>query len=152
MKSVTPLVRIAALSSSPDNTIPSDLGPTALADFISVDHNPDATLLYVEGKPCSNWLSEYPTEIVQQYQEQAHDLAPILHWLEKNIEPTQSELRLHSRATRSLWLCRQCFKFSDGVLYYKFIGCPSKCLCLIVPVALRKEVLVHCHDTKTAGH
>ncbi|CAG2185028.1 unnamed protein product [Mytilus edulis] len=73
--------------------------------------------------------------------------------MEEDVEPTQAELRLQSRATRSLWLCRPCFVMFNHVLYYKFIGCPTRQgLCLVVPSELKGEVLKNCHDTKTSGH
>ncbi|CAC5423873.1 unnamed protein product [Mytilus coruscus] len=113
----------------------------------------DDTLPYADGNPCSNWAPEYPPEELKIFQQEDPDLAPILRWIQEDIEPTQAELRLHGRATRSLWLCRPCFLMFNDVLYYKFIDCPERQgLSLVVPSQLRAEVLKNCHETKTSGH
>ena len=86
------------------------------------------------------------------FQEEDVDISPILTWIEQKHEPAESELRLHGPGTRSLWLCKLCFKIIDGVLYYQFIGCPDRDICLVVPAALKNEVFRNCHDVKSAGH
>ncbi|CAG2204197.1 unnamed protein product [Mytilus edulis] len=138
-----------------DKDMSTDQEPTALAGDCHSDPSPnlDDTLPYADGNPCSNWAPEYPPEQLKIFQQEDPELAPILKWMEEDVEPTQAELRLQSRATRSLWLCRPCFVMFNHVLYYKFIGCPARQgLCLVVPSELKGEVLKNCHDTKTSGH
>ncbi|VDI25482.1 Hypothetical predicted protein, partial [Mytilus galloprovincialis] len=154
-KSVIASVRTVSVVAENDKDMSTDQEPTALAGDCHSDPSPnlDDTLPYADGNPCSNWAPEYPPEQLKIFQQEDPDLAPILKWMEEDVEPTQAELRLQSRATRSLWLCRPCFVMFNHVLYYKFIGCPARQgLCLVVPSELKGEVLKNCHDTKTSGH
>ena len=150
--SATPLVRIATVEGQDENHVISDLGPSALADSPSKTHCLDDTLPYMDGRPSTNWMGEYQPESLRLLQHEDKDLVPIFKWLNEDLEPSQSELRLHSRATRSLWLCKSCLKIIDGVLLYQFVGCSDRKLCLVVPSALQDEVLRYRHDIKTAGH
>ena len=153
-KTATPVVRKATIvSDQKTDTDVSALGPMAPTDQdIDNPYDPDATLPYYEGAPGSNWLSGYQPELIRAYQMEDPDLAPIMTWIEKDHTPTDSELRLHSPATRSLWLCRSFFQMFEGVLYYKFIDSQDRDLCLVVPARLKSEVLEHCHDSKVSGH
>ena len=154
-KSVIASVRTVSVVAENDKDMSTDQEPTALAGDCHSDPSPnlDDTLPYADGNPCSNWAPEYPPEQLKIFQQEDPELAPILKWMEEDVEPTQAELRLQSRATRSLWLCRPCFVMFNHVLYYKFIGCPARQgLCLVVPSELKGEVLKNCHDTKTSGH
>ena len=74
-----------------------------------------------------------------------HDLAPIIEWMECQYGPSEAELRLHSPATRSLWLFGSSLELQNGVLYYRWIDKPGRTCCLIVPDKLKEEVMHHCH-------
>ncbi|CAC5415897.1 unnamed protein product [Mytilus coruscus] len=154
-KSVIESIRTVSVIAENDKDMSTDQEPPALAEDCHSDpsSNLDDTLPYADGDPCSNWAPEYPSEQLKIFQQEDPDLAPILKWMEEDVEPTQAELRLQSRATRSLWLCRPCFIMFNNVPYNKFIGCPARqSLCLVVPSELKGEVLKNCHDTKTSGH
>lgn len=150
--SATPLVRIATVEGQEENCVISDLGPSALADSPSKTHCLDDTLPYMDGRPSTNWMGEYQPDSLRLFQHEDKDLVPIFKWSDEDLEPSQSEQRLHSRDTRSLWLCKSSLKIIDGVLLYQFVGCPDRKLCLLVPSALQDEVVRYCHDIKTAGH
>lgn len=150
--SATPLVRIATVEGQEENCVISDLGPSALADSPSKTHCLDDTLPYMDGRPSTNWMGEYQPDSLRLFQHEDKDLVPIFKWSDEDLEPSQSEQRLHSRATRSLWLCKSCLKIINGVLLYQFVGFPDRKLCLLVPSSLQDEVVRYCHDIKTAGH
>ena len=67
-------------------------------------------------------------------------------------EPTEAELFRQSAETKQLWRCKSQLRLVEGVLYYEWdMGLTTK-LKLIVPHAIRNELLSCMHDTRAAGH
>ena len=119
----------------------------------STGDDPDATIPYVDEEPLlSNWVASYDVTELRSLELEDPNLQPLVGWLESNSEPSDSDLRLHSPATRALWLCRPCLEVLDGVLYYRWMSHADRCLCLVVPDSLKEEVLHYCHDSKVSGH
>ncbi len=105
-----------------------------------------------------NWLQTYSPTNLRSIQLEDPEIAIVIHWLEQEIFPTPSELRLTSPVTRAYWLCRKYLVLIDEVLYYRWEeggnrGAPSTFHTLfLVPSGLRNEVLFFCHDAVHAGH
>ncbi len=105
-----------------------------------------------------NWLQTYSPANLRSIQLEDPEIAIVIHWLEQEIFPTPSELRLTSPVTRAYWLCRKYLVLIDEVLYYRWEeggnrGAPSTFHTLfLVPSGLRNEVLFFCHDAVHAGH
>lgn len=132
-----------------DDSSEDDCDEDAVEDL----QDPDATIPYVEdGEMAPNWTASYSATELRSLQIEDNDICPIIEWLETEYQPTKSELRLQSPATRSFWMCQGCLEFHDGVLYYRWIDQPERGPCLLVPKSLRERVLLGCHDFKTAGH
>ena len=68
----------------------------------SSSEDPDATIPYITDQLVANWVSQYTSEELRNLQLDDSDLCPILQWIEKAHEPSDSESRLHSPATRSI--------------------------------------------------
>jgi transposase InsO family protein len=96
-------------------------------------------------------LTSYSMDELREWQEKDEDLGTIINWLENEYEPTQAELTLCSQAVKHLWLCKPQLHLHSNVLYYKWEGMIST-MKLVVPHALRSEVLLLVHDVKSAGH
>ena len=97
------------------------------------------------------WLPRYtPTEL-RDLQLKDPDLGKIIPWLESDSKPPLEELYLCSKSVKRLWLNRSQLELQRGVLYYRWERDLPSWL-LVVPTALREEVLGGCHDCPTSGH
>lgn len=106
---------------------------------------------YSTGLRSCNWVESISRKVLQSEQRGDVDLNPVISWMESNTEPSQSTLRLSSRATRALWLCRDCLELSDGILFYRWCEKADRELTLVVPASLQEDVLKYCHDVKPSG-
>ncbi|CAC5372090.1 unnamed protein product [Mytilus coruscus] len=124
------------------------------SSFSVADSNEhDMTEPNIEGDAIyTNWMQNYSPHHLRQLQLQDSDLFPLIEWIESQYDPSDAELRLQSPATRALWLLGSCLEVIDGVLYYKWINQSERKPCLVVPNGLKSDVLLHCHDSKMAGH
>ncbi|CAC5389357.1 unnamed protein product [Mytilus coruscus] len=124
------------------------------SSFSVADSNEhDMTEPNIEGDAIyTNWMQNYSPHHLRQLQLQDSDLFPLIEWIESQYDPSDAELRLQSPATRALWLLGSCLEVIDGVLYYKWINQSERKPCLVVPNGLKSDVLLHCHDSKVAGH
>jgi len=100
----------------------------------------------------NNWMDMPSKEKLREMQLEDLDIHPIINWLERDKNPSPNELRLHSPATRALWMCRGQLCLQQGVLYYTWKNKIDRSRCLVVPKTIRNEVLRYCHDLKTSGH
>lgn len=65
----------------------------------SSSEDPDAIIPYCTDQP---WVSQFTSKELRNLQLDDSDLCPILQWIKSAHEPSDSELRLHSPATRSI--------------------------------------------------
>ena len=99
-----------------------------------------------------HWFPKYKSDELMQYQESDTDLGKVIQWLKEKIVPTQAELALSSPETRHYWQLRDQLFFSNGVLFYKWEDPLEPKILLVVPFALREEVMKMNHDIVDAGH
>ncbi|CAC5370997.1 tatD [Mytilus coruscus] len=151
-RQVSPLeVKIANVEENPttqsEESFNSSIqGLQALSFSVADSKEHDMTQPNIEGDDI------YSPYHLRQLQLQDSDLFPLIEWIESQYDPSDAELRLQSPATRALWLLGSCLEVIDGVLYYKWINQSERKPCLVVPNSLKSDVLLHCHDSKVAGH
>jgi hypothetical protein len=139
-----------------DSDISVDSSQEALASFLCRDvqelsdneipidsENPTATV---------SWLESYDSQTLRDKQLADSDLCQVITWLENKVSPKKDELYLCSPAVKALWLCKKQLVLKSGVLYYHWEGPEQTKLRLVVPLALKEEVLFLCHDAKPSGH
>lgn len=68
-----------------------------------------------------SWIEGYSAEDIATMQREDADIGIVRTWLEKDENPTKSQLHLESPATRALWLFREFLHIKNGVLYYEWI-------------------------------
>ena len=102
----------------------------------------------------SNWVEGYTPGQLRDFQLLDPNIELVMLWLEGDYEPSRRELLLTSPETRALWSCRDCLSISNGVLFYAWSEHPQLGTrsCIVIPQALRQEVLHGCHDSRSAGH
>ena len=97
-------------------------------------------------------LHGYSCEEIQVKQIEDPELQPIIAWM-KDTGPSEGELLLQGRETKSLWRHRQQLCFIEGVLYYNWVESYGNTIPrLVVPEALRTEILELAHDGALGGH
>ncbi|CAC5366980.1 unnamed protein product [Mytilus coruscus] len=158
-RQVSPLeVKIAIVeenqTTKSEESFNSSIQGLKASSFSVADSNEhDMTEPNIEGDAIyTNWMQNYSPHHLRQLQLQDSDLFPLIEWIESQYDPSDAELRLQSPATRALWLLGSCLEVIDGVLYYKWINQSERKPCLVVPNSLKSDVLLHCHDSKVAGH
>ena len=112
-------------------------------DIISVDYSdqPEGAI----------WLPSYTPEELRKLQLEDSDLSQLIDWLEADRTPLLADLYLCSPTVKKFWLSKSQLEFQKRVLYYRWEGDSSQLL-LLVPDALKEEVLSGCHDCPTSGH
>lgn len=83
------------------------------------------------------------------------DIAPIVQWLSESKEkPNWSAVASQSESTKMYWAQWSSLRLRDGVVYrlWETPAGDSTTWQLILPKALRSEVLYHLHNTVTSGH
>jgi transposase InsO family protein/predicted aspartyl protease len=100
----------------------------------------------------STWIQIIPAKDLREQQLADPDLKPLITWLESGTDPPDDKLWLCSPATKHFWSCKTQLTFKDGVLYYIWVDGPFHRLKLLVPRALKDEVLRLGHDVRTASH
>jgi hypothetical protein len=81
-------------------------------------------------------------------------VGPVYRWVEKGVRPTPMEVKTTSPTTRHYLLMWNSLIIHDGVLHRKFYkqNLSTSHLQVIVPQAMKKEVLEQMHDSIMAGH
>ena len=92
---------------------------------------------------------------IQMLQREDQDLGILHSWLDKNFLPSRDEIAQYSPAVRKYWLNTENTVRKRGVLYQKrwvYTPVEAKTLQLLVPKALRQEIVRNNHDTLLSGH
>ena len=115
----------------------------------TVDQQTDTPL-----KSCQ-WLGSYTAKQIEQVQREDNDLKYIHQWMDENKIPDRDGVNGLSAAVKKLWLNWPNLKRHDGMLFQHWItdqntGKFTKQL--LVPMVLRREVLINCHDRVTSAH
>ena len=97
------------------------------------------------------WLPSYPPEELRKFQQDDPDLSRLIDWLESETTPPLEELYLCSPSVKKFWLNKLQLEFQKGVLYYRWEDNPPKSL-LLIPDALKGEIMAGCHDCPMLGH
>ena len=83
------------------------------------------------------------------------NLALIISWKEKSAErPSRNQVLGCSRETKGYWYLWDQLEMKDEVLYRRFEGkSPSSSISqVVVPMSLRRDVLMQAHSSVTGGH
>ena len=99
-----------------------------------------------------NWGIKYSPVELRSHQENDHDLAVIINWLENGVNPTEGELALASPAVKHFWIMNDQLFFENNVLYYQWADARFPRKLLVVPQGLKNEILEYFHDHSYAGH
>jgi len=94
-------------------------------------------------------------EELRQAQRSDKELKPVIEWMEKSTSrPPWEETAPHGEYTKVYWSQWQGLHLSDGLLYrlWETPSGDSVIKQLVLPKALRPEVLQQLHSTPTAGH
>jgi transposase InsO family protein len=98
-----------------------------------------------------NWTHQHSKEELRREQLEDSDIAKVINWLE-NRGPEPHELYLCSPAVKAMWLQRQQLHLVNGVMYYTWEDPPLTRELVVIPHAMREEVLRFAHDAKLSGH
>ena len=108
-----------------------------------------------EVTPETMFLPSYTSNDIQMLQREDRDLGILHSWLDKNFLPSRDEIAQYSPAVRKYWLNTENIVRKRGVLYQKrwvYTPVETKTLQLLVPKALRQEIIRNNHDTLLSGH
>jgi O-acetyl-ADP-ribose deacetylase (regulator of RNase III)/transposase InsO family protein len=132
--------------------IDADLGtvrpgevPVAPAAPLATDSSSD------EESSQPNWMHQFSDKDIRSKQLADVDLHKVMGWLE-NGEPSSAVLYLSSPTTKCLWLAKAHLHLDHGILYYQWEEDPSPKQLLVIPEALKQDVLSWAHDKRLAGH
>lgn len=109
----------------------------------------------VEVTPGTMFLPSYTSKDIQMLQREDKDLGILHSWLDDKILPSRDEVAQYSPAVRKYWLNTENIVRKKGVLYQKrWVYVPQETLNyqLLIPKALRQEIIRNNHDTLLSGH
>ena len=100
------------------------------------------------------WLSKYSTNQMSIFQKEDPDFKHLHDWFDCNKIPDRDECASLSPAARYYWLKWENLKRIGGVIYHiwKEPKTNQENHRLLIPTALRKELMISCHDTPCSGH
>ena len=157
---------VRQLSLLEDGLIPSELPEEeseespGVQDEASEDEPEEST--EVQGEPSDeheddfppiNWMDHWTPEEMCKEQQKDPNIAVVSNWIAAGDRPDPSNVYRQSPAVKHYWLLRNQLQVVNGVLLFRWeLTGSAHRMCLVVPEALREEVLIMCHDHKTAGH
>ncbi|XP_052271790.1 uncharacterized protein LOC127872504 [Dreissena polymorpha] len=100
------------------------------------------------------WAAIFSTAEMSQKQQEDAQIRPILEAKLAGVKPKQDDMLDKCPETRQYWIICDTLEIHSGTLYRRF---QKTCngddrLQLVVPRALRKDVVKQAHDPVTAGH
>ena len=99
------------------------------------------------------FFPRYSNEELRKSQLDDKDISPVITWLEDEAPPSESTIMLQSPCTKTLWRNRALLTMKDGVLHHKWYWIDNTYhLQLVVPHAMKEEILVALHDHRILGH
>ena len=109
----------------------------------------------VEVTPETMFIPSYTSKDIQMLQREDKDLGILHSWLDDKSLPSRDEVAQYSPAVRKYWLNTENIVRKKGVLYQKrWVYVPQETLKyqLLIPKALRQEIIRNNHDTLLSGH
>ena len=97
----------------------------------------------------SDLLNNWSNDCWRTYQRNDEDLIFLSDWLDKGTIPEKGELMLAGPAKKFYWTNKELFFLAEGIIFYKN---DKKEDIVVVPKALREEVMRMCHDATSAAH
>ena len=97
------------------------------------------------------WIQGYTWKEIGEMQREDKELNFIFNWLEKQEVPNEDELFLSSSATKNYWINKELFFFSNETVLWKRDE-NSEAKVLVVPIALKEEILSLSHCLPSSGH
>ena len=99
------------------------------------------------------WLECYSKEDIACAQKADAHVSLVHGWIRDSLRPSNEELKSHASEVRILMSRRRTLKVQDDVLYKESINkVGRKFLQIVLPVALRHDVIHSLHDLKVVGH
>ena len=133
-----------------DDVVPLAVQKVLLGD--ETDWDEIISSEYTDQPQDAIWLPSYPPEELWKFQLDDPDLSQLIGWLESDSTPLLADLYyLCSPSVTKFWLSKSQLEFQKGVLFYRWEGEPFQYL-LLVPDALKEEVLLGCHDCPMSSH
>ena len=100
-----------------------------------------------------SWLEGYSKEDIASAQLADSSTSEVHKWINSGYKPSKAELQSHSAEIRTLMSRRNQLKIENGILYKMTTARTGKPIAQIVlPLALRNDVLHDLHDLKIVGH
>ena len=80
-------------------------------------------------------------------------LLPIINWKEEgDKKPSPTLVMSYGRETKGYWYIWEQLELKDGILYRRFEVNSTSVYQVVVPSAMKKDVMVQAHNVRTAGH
>ena len=100
----------------------------------------------------SNFMAQISLNDWRERHGKDTDLWPVIHWLQEDVVPTPTELKLQSPSTKHFWLCRDHLRLENRVLLYEWHHGFQKSKLLVIPKSMREAVIKLFHDAEVGGH
>jgi hypothetical protein len=91
---------------------------------------------------------DFDRERVMRLQAEEQEFQFIIAWLCSHKEPSEGEILAAGPEEKYYWINRVLSSFKDGIIWWR----REEMYCLLVPGALRQEVLYLCHNIPMADH
>ena len=98
-------------------------------------------------------ILEWSNETIQKFQHADPTIKRLLSQVPTGIRPARPQISLENREMRRLLAQWSELTVRDGLLC-RWKICPSKkkVLQVVIPVAMRRDIMYHCHGHQTSGH
>ena len=102
----------------------------------------------------SNWFKDRTCAENRELQQKDRNLAMLIDWKERNIQPTWAEISKFNHELKSLWAQWDRINLIDGVLYRQWFesGTKTSIQQVLVPLSQRKEMFNSLHESNSSGH
>ena len=100
-----------------------------------------------------SWLGTYSQNDIACAQQADVHVKLVHNWIKNKLQPSKAELKSHATEVRILMSRKRFLLVRDDVLYKQVTTRNGrKRLQLVLPMALRHDVLHSLHDLKVVGH
>ena len=98
-------------------------------------------------------ILEWSNETIQKFQNADPTIKRLISQVPTGIRPARPQISLENREMRRLLAQWSELTVRDGLLC-RWKICPSKkkVLQVVIPVAMRRDIMYHCHGHQTSGH
>ena len=126
-----------------DNQVPSTSADIGKERTTETDCNIPATT-----------IAKLTADELRKYQNNDPDIGPIIQAKVSGVKPTSREMVTRSPACRHYWVIWDTLELRDDILYKRFMkrDGTGDHMQLLVPSALKRDVLCQMHDSLVSGH